>query len=176
VVANIVNHYLCMIGFLGGLAYDLSITRVINVSRGVDYVFGIDVQCIAQSAQGIDYGAELEKLRKKTEGANGIYLNRCFGDLVSAMKYADDTGFYCYRAIESLRHHAAATKHLTTQPKAQQWRAFREAAGCDEAEINTIRDAADGLRHGDPLAVAVLQRADLLVATWKIVHAYVDKI
>lgn len=46
--------------------------------------------------------------------------------------HADDTTFYRYRAIESLRHHCAALHDLTAADKAKQWQEFRAVCGCDE--------------------------------------------
>ena len=102
VVANIVQGHLHMVGYLKGLAYDFELTRVLNQERATDYVFGIDIPCLAARGKEVDLHDALTKLREKTLGKNGIYLTRCFSDLSSAMRHADDTGFYCYRAIESL--------------------------------------------------------------------------
>ncbi|MBU9437956.1 hypothetical protein [Burkholderia multivorans] len=174
VVNNIVRPHLDMLGFLLGHAYDLSITRVVNRERGVDYVFGIDTPCISPAAEKLDVEAELLKLRDKTIGPNGIYLNRCFGDLVSAMKHADDTAFYCYRAIESLRHHCAVKNGITDDSKSVQWAKFREMASCDESQVMAIKTAADGLRHGNPMDSLSYDRAVILTGTWKIVRQYLD--
>ncbi len=176
VVINIVRPHLDMLGFLLGHAYDLSIARVVNRERGVDYVFGIDTPCLAPRAEAIDVDAEILKLRDKTIGPHGIYLNRCFGDLVSAMKHADDTAFYCYRAIESMRHHCAATNGITDESKAVQWAKFREMAGCDESQIMTIKTAADGLRHGNPMESLSYDRSAILVSTWDIVRRYLNSL
>ena len=43
VVKNLVRSHLDMVGYLKGHAYDFEVTRVLNQSRGVDYVFGIDI-------------------------------------------------------------------------------------------------------------------------------------
>src|SRR5437764_3406318 len=121
-----------MVGYLKGYAYDFEITRVVHQGRKIDYVFGIDVPCIAERGKVVDLQDALSKLRGKTVGPNGLYLHRCFSDLVSSMKHADDTGFYCYRAIESLRHHCAAVHGLAAADKPIQCAKFREVSGCDE--------------------------------------------
>jgi hypothetical protein len=126
VVKNIIQTHLAIIGYLKGYAYDLELTRVLSKERGVDWVFGIDIPCITNRNQSDDLNEELLRVRTKTIGEHGLYLNRCFNDLVSAMKHADDTGFYCYRAVESLRHHFASMSGLKETSKAQQWQKFRE--------------------------------------------------
>lgn len=184
VVKNLVQNHLAMIGYLLGYAYDLEVTRVLSLSRGIDYVFGIDVPLITQRFEGKDVSNDLNddllKLRDKTTGKNGMLLSRCFNDLVSALKHADDTGFYCYRAIESLRYHWAAVRsennNAKKEDKAAQWIALREVTGVDEATTRIIKQAADPLRHGELGADTVIGRDDLLKLTWKIVDAYISKV
>jgi hypothetical protein len=173
VVQNIVQSHLAMVGYLRGYAYDCEITRVLNQFRDIDYVFGIDVPCLADRVKSADLHEALMKLRVKTEGVNGIYLQRCFSDLVSAMKHADDTGFYCYRAIESLRHHCAAVNALSAAHKSKQWEKFRALSGSDEQVLREIKDAADPIRHGDVGNPVTVDRAKLFTSTWDIVDRYV---
>ncbi|WP_161864829.1 hypothetical protein [Pseudomonas yangonensis] len=172
VVKNIIQNDLAMVGYVKGYAYDFEITRVLNKSRGIDYVFGIDIPCITDRGDMIDVQDALVTLRNKTIGPNGILLNRCFSDLVSAMKHADDTGFYCYRAIESLRHHCAAVHNLSTSDKRTQWAKLREVSGSDEQTIRAIKAAADPLRHGEPTSADSESRALLLTSTWNVVDRY----
>jgi len=99
-----------------------------------------------------------------------------FGDLASAMKHADDTGFYCYRAIESLRQHCSAAHGLAASEKAKQWQKFRDVAGCDEQTLRAIKAAADPLRHGGVVGSNSEDRATLFTSTWGIVDAYLAAI
>ena len=118
-----------MVGYLKGYAYDFEVTRVLNPSREIDYVFGIDIPCLAERGKSIDLEDALPKLWEKTSGRNGVFLNRCFSELASSMKHADDTAFYCYRAVESLRHHCAAVHGLSDADKSKQWEKFRKSRG-----------------------------------------------
>lgn len=174
VVRHIVQTNLAMIGYLKGCAYDLEITRVLNSAIGIDYVFGIDVPVIAKPRESIDLGNELKKLRPKTVGKNGVFLNRCFNDLVSAMRDADDTGFYCYRAVEALRHHCANVHDISG--KNAQWEKLREISGVDEPTIRTLENSAQSIRHGGVSGLTQHDRGNLLKITWEIVDAYIAKI
>jgi len=176
VVKNLVQSHLDMVGYLKGYAYDFEVTRVLNRSRGIDYVFGIDIPCLAERGKSLDLNAELIKLCDKTTGPNGVFLNRCFSDLASAMKHADDTGFYCYRAIESLRHHCAATHSLSSADKSTQWEKFREVANCDEKTLRAIKLAADPLRHGEAAGITSDDRAALFMQTWEVVDGYLKNV
>lgn len=172
VVKNIVQNHLAMIGYLKGYAYDFEITRVLNRGREIDYVFGIDIPCLAERNKKIDLEAALANLREKTAGQNGMFLNRCFSDLAASMKHADDTAFYCYRAIESLRHHCASEHSLSDASKATQWEKFRQVSGCSEEVLRQIKVAADPLRHGDAAGGSSDDRAKLFMATWGVVDGY----
>jgi hypothetical protein len=118
----------------------------------------------------------LLRLRDKTTGQNGVFLHRCFSDLVSAMKHADGTGFYCYRAIESLRHHCAAVHGLSSAEKSNQWEKFREVSRCDEQTLRTIKVAADPLRHGEATGTSSEDREDLFTRTWDVVDGYLKSV
>lgn len=172
VITHIVQGELAMVGYLKGYAYGCEIVRVLNQDRGIDYVFGIDVPCIAGRGESADLAAVLARLRETSSGPRGVLLHRCFADLASALKNADDTGFYCYRAIESLLQHCAAVHPGSTANKASQWRKFREVAGCGEERLRSIKAAADPQRHGSVFALSSGEREKLLTSTWDVVDGY----
>lgn len=176
VVKNIVQSDLDMIGYYKGYAYDFQITRVLNQSRNIDWVFGIDIACLVERNKLVDLDSELTKLHNKLLGPNGIFLTRCFNDLVSAMKNADDTGFYCYRAIESLRHHCSSIHGLSLLEPAAQWAKFRTVAGCDEETLRAIKQAADPVRHGQVAGLTSKERDVLFIQTWDVVDGYLQYI
>lgn len=173
VVLNILQSNLAMVGYLRGFAYDCFITRVINRSKQIDYVFGIDIPCLANRTTQEEFSEKLAVVRQKSEGPNGVFMHRCLSDLVSAMRQAEDTGFFCYRAIESLRNHCAATHDLAEADRSVQWLKFREVAGCSEQILREIKTAADPLRHGKVDNIATIDRAKLLTDTWDVVDRYI---
>lgn len=163
---------LAIVGFVKGFAYDCEITRILNRERGIDYVFGIDTPVISSRKADANLSEAVAVVRPHTGGQVGILVSRCLADLVSAMRNADDTGFYCYRALESLRHHCAARFDLEDADKKSQWQKFREVSGSSEESIRVIKSSADPLRHGEVTAVSSEERAELLAATWDIVEGY----
>ena len=172
IVIELVRTQLDVAGYIYGHAYECQITRVVNQSRGVDYVFGIDVPCLANRYEASKRDAAIDSLRRKTGGDNGFYIRRCLADLSSAMKYAADTGFYCYRAIEALRLHCAAINGLSDKDKGKQWERFRSVSGNDEQSLRGLEAAAKPTRHGDAVDISGTERARLLTLTWDIVDKY----
>lgn len=175
-VASIVQHHLATVSFLMGRAYDFEISRAVNRSRDVDYVFGIDIPCLAESRQNRDVQEDMRRLIAKSGGIHGVFLSRCFTDLVFAMRHADDTGFYCYRAIEALRNHCVAIHSLESAERSSQWKKFREISGQSEETIKIVAQSAKPLRHGHSIDITDDERVRLLQATWAVVEAYLNAV
>ena len=173
-VKTSVQNQIALVGYLVGYAYDLEITRVLHLEKEIDYVFGIDIPCLANRNNGVDIQTLFTTLHRKTFGINGVFLHRCFTDLSLAMRHADDTGFYCYRAIESLFHHCAAVHNISGSSKPVRWAKFREIASCDEETLYFIKGAADPLRHGDVADASNADREILFTATWDVVDRYLN--
>jgi hypothetical protein len=172
VAESIVQNQLAIVGFVKGFAYHCEITRVLNRGHGIDYVYGIDTPVIANRRSEEELSEAVALVRTHTDGQLGLLVSRCLADLMSAMQNADDTGFYCYRAIESLRHHCAAKFDLVDAGKASQWQKFREVSGSSEESLRMIKSASDPLRHGEVMAATSDGRARILTTTWDIVEGY----
>jgi hypothetical protein len=173
IAKSILHNELAIVGYLKGYAYDVEVRRVLNPARNIDYVFGIDIPCIAERNEKIKLAEEVEKIRAKTVGDTGIYFHRCFGDLIAAMKTPDDTGFYCYRAIEALRQYCIVRYKLDPEKKSDQWSKVREVAGCDEQTLRDIKGAADPVRHGGIVGVTSADREMLFTKTWDVVDGFI---
>lgn len=173
-VSTLVRHQLAIAGFLLGNSYNLEITRLTTQDGSIDWVFGIDIPCIAEKMQGKFSSEAFIELMVKTTGPKGIILHRSFTDLTLAMQHPVDTAFYCYRAIESLRHHWGATNDV--EEKGAQWEGFRVALGIGKDSIDPIRIAAEGVRHGEFVPITNQERVELFMRTWDIVEAYLNKV
>lgn len=174
IIRTMLLNQLASIGYLKGYSYDLDITRVYSKELDMDTVFGIDIPCLSHRENSTDLGDDLNELFKKSSGINGVLINRCLHDLALSIKYADDTAFYCYRAIESLRKHSAITAGLQSKSDSIEWVKFREKSGCDRRDIDKIKKYADPLRHGGLCETTSREREDILTTTWGIVRKYID--
>ncbi|MDV7145930.1 hypothetical protein R3X27_24910 [Tropicimonas sp. TH_r6] len=174
VVLSSLRAEVAAVGYIKGYAYHVEIARVLHTSRNIDLVFGIDVPCISASRTMTELMPAMEQLRAPRSGENGIYINRCFTDLNLALRNADDTPFYCYRAIEALRHHCSAVNHLKEANRSTQWKEFRDRSGVREADIREISEAAKEIRHGGHTSFDGNGRAKILQHTWNIVDCYLS--
>lgn len=179
VVKNLLASRLNALGFILGYAYDVELTRCTCRELEEDQVFGIDFPCLANRHSENIRQENFHKLLRLMSGNNGIFISRCLQDLNSALKSAEDTGFYCYRAIESLRHHFNAVNNVAdTTPKRCQWEKFRSTLSTPdnnqviEQKMKAIAESAKKLRHGEPQNINDQERQEILTQTWDIVEGY----
>ena len=176
VVKTLLLNQLAALGFLKGYAYELDIARVLAADLNIDQVFGIEIPLLELRGKSVELGSALPELLTKASGPDGRYINRCLNDLVLSMKHADDTAFYCYRAIESLKLHSAIRANLQLAKDSDQWSQFRTVAKCDRETIEVVKAYADPIRHGGISDVTSEQRAKIFKTTWDVVAGYLAAI
>lgn len=156
-------------GFILGHSYDVEITKVFGAELTPTYVFGVDIPVLAQRAQERDLGSLVNAIASMCFGGNAQYLRRCLADLAFAIKRPDDTAFYCFRAIESLRQSFGADL-----PEKEQWAAMARAVGSGKGEMTPLREHAFPARHGVPPPLSDADRQQHFLYTWSVVEKYID--
>jgi hypothetical protein len=86
------------------------------------------------------------------------HLQRAFADLREAIRSPKDTGFFCYRAIESLRQFFVVELNA---PDKQSWEVLRTALQIDRPTIDYVKTFADSARHGAGAAISDGERAEV---------------
>lgn len=177
-ILNIVRAELTAVGYLKGIGWDVEIMRVINVAKGIDEVFGVDIPCLSGPRASVDAAKELTRLRPLMRDEQGIFIRRCFDDLTSAMRSADDTALFCFRGIEALRLHCATLHGIISKDKKAQWKKFEEVCGFEQGDIDydSLREASTRVRHGEPPIHDEMQRVEMFNVTWTIVDRYISKL
>lgn len=177
---NVVNYsvmsHLSVIGYLKGYSYNFIIDRIFNNERQIDYVFGVNVPCVSDDRNDIDLDSRFKAMQLFLQGELGIHISRCMIDLISALRYADDTSFYCFRAIEALRNHHSAKFEIEHLERSSRWEKFREFIEVDREEFDQIGNSAKIVRHGNFEAKGASDRANYLTKTWSIVDRYIKKL
>ena len=91
----------------------------------------------------------------------------------------EQTGFHCYRAVESHRN-ACASQQDPIPGKDKAWPLFRTTYSVSREDIDALKAFADDVRHGEPTRpgstrppITDSQRAGLLQEAWDIVARYV---
>lgn len=170
VAEQLVTDILAVIGFLKGYAYDVEIRQIIKDDKNIDYVYGINIPCIEKRNENISFEKRLTELLTKTTGDNGVFIKRCLNDLIVAMKQPGDTGFYCFRAIETLRHYCKNRFHI--EKEADQWKKVSEMSGYKKDYIDVVRRFAFPERHGDILPITSSDRQEIFMKTWDVVKGF----
>jgi hypothetical protein len=156
-------------GFLYGHGYDVEIVHVVRPDSMDSLVFGVDIPALKPDA---DMTARFNEVMRLFDDPRGAYLQRCFGDLREAIRSPRDTGFFCYRAIESLRQ-SFVVEAGAKDDKAS-WETLRSTLSVGRAEIDYIKGFADAPRHGAARGISDAERASIFRKTWLIVHSFID--
>jgi hypothetical protein len=156
-------------GFIAGHGYDVEITKVFNDSLATTQIFGVDIPVLSERSKSRDVSRLANAIFPLCYGPEAVYMRRCLADLSAATKRPEDTGFYCFRALESLRHSFG-----NDLDEAGQWKAMADAVGSSKEEMEPLRSHAFPARHGAPKAISDEERQKLFLYTWDVVEKYVD--
>ena len=74
------------------------------------------------------------------------FARSALADVSNALRFDEDCPFFCYRTLESMRKHYAATTDAKSDKKS--WEALRTDLGIDRAEIDALKEFSDTRRHG----------------------------
>jgi hypothetical protein len=160
-----------VVGFLKGYAYDVEITKIFDGELDLSFVFGIQIPALEERNKSRD-SSGVNHIYPLCFGTEGVYLRRCLSDLSMAIKHADDTPFYCFRALESLKQYFGFVNELAADR--EQWEAMASVVGGKPEDIEPIRALAFPARHGVPDPITDQKRRDVFFLTWDIVDRFID--
>jgi hypothetical protein len=173
IVEDAVRMLLDGAGYFAGYGYDAEIVQVVRSNTGEKYVFGIDVPTLAGVCEKA--GITVNDIFTALSKTDGHYLRHALADVRGAIKSPRDTGFFCYRAIESLKN-CCATRNGVPPDKDDAWELFRNSCSVLKQQIMNIKAFADPVRHGNYLQARPMtdkDRADVLKGTWEIINKYI---
>lgn len=160
-----------IVGFVRGYAYDVEIVKVINEDLELSHVFGIQIPALEERNKRTEPEA-VNHIYPLCLGVDGKYLKRALSDLGMAIRHADDTPFYCFRAIESLKQYFGYVTGKTEDK--EQWQEMTRAIGDHRTTVEPIRKLAFPARHGLPDATTDDERKNLFFSAWEIVEAFIN--
>jgi hypothetical protein len=160
-----------VVGFLKGYAYDVEITKIFDGELDLSFVFGVQIPALEERNKDRD-ASTVNYIYPLCFDSEGVYLRRCLGDLGMAIKHPDDTPFYCFRALESLKQYFGYTTGAATDR--EQWEEMTKAIGGKRDDVEPIRELAFPARHGVPKPVTDQMRKDAFFTTWNIVERFID--
>jgi hypothetical protein len=134
--------------------------------------------------QGWPYLRELEQGAPATDGwmpeselapvidaaVKSPLIRHALADVQRAVELPDDTAFYCYRAIESLRLLFLDGDRDAGTARADSWSALREHLALSREELDDIRLMANPRRHGGHRVLTEADRQRCLLLTRRAVR------
>jgi hypothetical protein len=168
-VEDLIRTAIDALGYTNGCGYDIEIIEIIDSLGNSPTVFGVGIPAIRDSAK--EAGVTFQNVMDVFRDPRGWRLKRCLADLREAIRVPQDTGFFCYRGIESLRQFFKQEKE--TKDDKQSWEILRTELGVDRSDLDEIKKWADPLRHGDSVAISDAMRASVFRRTWSIVNKFI---
>lgn len=159
------------LGYLLGCGYDIEIDSMIDYS-GEHTVFPVSITSNVNEFRN-KRPKEFLELLKISSGREGKYLQYCLSDLREAILQNRGTGFYCYRAIESLSLFFADRNAIPKENKKEIWKKFRESLDIQREKIDFILKFSKPVRHGDTIYVSPEDMKKIFDYTYEIVDKYV---
>jgi hypothetical protein len=157
------------LGYTLGCGYDLEVTSMIDSLGNRPVIFGVGVPVLEKVAA--EAGVKFEDIMDLFKESTGGYLQHCLADLREAIRVPKDTGFFCFRAIESLRQFFIHERGAKDDKSS--WQMFRESLDVDRTDIDTIKGFADPIRHGHSTEITDDQRATVFRLTWGVVNKFI---
>lgn len=141
-IHDLVHRNISVIGYLTGRAHDVDIVRIVNSARGLDHIYGNEPSGVEPRAKGADVVSTMHSWVAHMVGEAGLQLQRALDDLHSALDAANDTAFYCSRALETLTLHCAMVHHISLgesgKDKLARWVKFNSVAQTSKDELAAI--------------------------------------
>lgn len=173
IVEDAARAMLDVAGFFHRYGYEVEITSAVECGTSNTHVFGIDIPAVKGLPQSV--GLTIDNVFSVLETPAGHFFRSALADARAAIRSPRDTGFYCYRAIESLKNGYATVAVI---PASKAWDEFRTNYAIDKNDILEIKKHADADRHGDvmkSMEMSDVQRALVFTTTWKIISTVILK-
>lgn len=144
----IVRAVLDSLGFHLGAPLDVRLlSGTVNNGDGLFYS-PIRHEAFSSLGEGGDVPGELLQPYIRGAAAHPA-VRHALADIREAMRLGEDTAFYCYRAIESMRQHFVPdNKERDDTARTASWDELRAVLGVGRDPIDEIRREADARRHG----------------------------
>ena len=110
--------------------------------------------------------------------ASNSFARHALADLRAALEYPDDTAFYAYRAIETVRQSFVRGDSDTDAARRKSWQALRDALNVDPESLDQARTLARPRRHGETgkPSLGEAQRFQVLTLARDVVQSFVSQL
>lgn len=167
-VRDVIRVFVDTLNYIYGCGYDIQITTVIDVNTGQQTVFGAGIPELfeAQSERPL----AIEKVCSLAQ--NSPLLCRALANLREAIRQPNDTGFFCYRAVESIRQYFYEPQNGKKDKPS--WERLRSSLRVDKSWIDALTEfhEANNQRHGKTPYMSGEKRVSAMQYAWKVVDRF----
>lgn len=171
-----VNSQLDMYGFVEGRAFDAEITAMIGPS-GSEWVFEREIPVLFNKFDSDEAGEYINKMQALFEAAEAGYLHLSLRDFRLAITEPNETGFACYRAVESIRKHIQEIHDIPDDDdhRIDGWDKMHEELGTNKEDLIKIQqEFASERRHGGLELMTDEQREHAFLTTHDAICRYIN--
>lgn len=133
-------------------------------------VFGVSHPAISNRFANTD--DSLSKILNSDNGYGSFQVQSALLDISKGIQFPNDTFFYCYRAIETLRQHLERREDIHNAKTA--WGRFHDITGVTKPDFKHLLHFANKERHGTYVEASADDRDRALLFTHKIIEKYIN--
>lgn len=170
IILEFIHGHTDSFGYLHGLAYDVEITSISGDQNEPYLIYGVQINEIEKDYNNRPIN-DLNKILPLMAGDNR-HLRYIFSDLRRAIKYPNDTGVHCYRAIETIRQFFLDGDPHDKDARKQSWEKLRNSLNVTEDYLKSVEKYSLSARHGRPILMTGLKRVEIMKQTWKVVDRF----
>lgn len=172
IIEELVTAQVDFLGYKNGCGYQVEITSCMDVKKKTPIVFGVAVdEFHSEYQKAKDLPGFIENYHKEANLAFTIVpLRRALHDLTQAMRGPRDTGFYCFRSLETIRGHF---KENDDEDEIFLWKKMGDFLNIDRSLSDYIREFAKPQRHGEIATMSDGQRIQILKYTRQVITRFI---
>jgi hypothetical protein len=168
IIDDHIRAHLDFIGYKRGVVYHLDIVGSFVPDFSDYHFFAQLIPALAELKSNTVSGTGQFDIRlDEIELVSGsVAIKLALADLRKAKDNAVDSGFYCYRAVESIRQEFGEVAGAA-------WEHLRRSLKVDRSCIDYLKHWADPRRHGKSVPIIDGERKNLLIISDEIVDRYI---
>ncbi len=157
-----------LVGYASGCYFDVDIISAVSLDTDEWCTFGVQIPVIA-NRQNPHRGKAIDA--DLVIASSELPARIALRNFQLAMRDAEGTGFYCYRAIEAMMQ-SMKSDQIRTDKDA--WQKLTTVLSLDRSVSDWIKSHADFPRHGKPFSMGEPDRAQIFELTDEILHRYLE--
>ena len=100
-------------------------------------------------------------------------MKLCYANIREAIRFPNDTPFFCYRAAENIRQYFVK-KHNISDPDKSWGKMWKSLNYNDKKYFTDLSKISAKVRHGDIIAMSIIERSEMLEKTYVVIDKFTE--